>query len=424
MSTFVKLASDPDTIALGDFNAALHRPRYRNGPPIIDPDKQGLRFLNEISALQMRSVFTVRTPKRYDTYTFPNKAKKQLDHILCRDSYVRHVRNVQTLASPVPTGHRIVMARFKLHRHSAPVPPQQYTMWNALRFPGKSAEFDSRFESAVAERDGSTWDDVRTAINFAAECLPKVNTAVTWQDAQLFLECWASILSRGESYTDELMTALQLSPEDDNWIAHLRRLHQTTKSAEAWNEMCDAYDEILESDLERSLLALNGLPTWRQWRQVKKLLFERRKRSSIKFVPLPAVAEDKGDPDVAYDPIEQTPMIDDSPFTPEEVRLVAETMSRGKAPGDDGLPAEVLARPSIAGCMAAIFNNVARFGKVPDAWQIIKQVPIPKKATTEFRYICLLNSVVKLLDACISQTSTTRRCDAPQPSGFQARSLD
>ena len=94
-------------------------------------------------------------------------------------------------------------------------------------------------------------------------------------------------------------------------------------------------------------------------------------------------------------------------ITADELLRAAEKLKRGKAPGPDGVPVEVIhlliqERPEVLVC---IFNKILKAAVFPQSWKTARLVLIekPHKAQENISYrpICLLNSTAKLLETII-----------------------
>ena len=97
---------------------------------------------------------------------------------------------------------------------------------------------------------------------------------------------------------------------------------------------------------------------------------------------------------------------DDKEFTVQEVRNVVMSMGKNKAPGEDGIPSEVLKSvvEILPRYMTSIYNGCLRKGTFPQRWKKALIIPItkPGKAESEeaskFRPISLLNTGGKVLE--------------------------
>jgi len=97
---------------------------------------------------------------------------------------------------------------------------------------------------------------------------------------------------------------------------------------------------------------------------------------------------------------------DDDKFTLQEVKNVVMSMGKDKAPGEDGIPSEVLKSlvEIFPRYMTAIYNGCLSKGTFPQRWKKALVIPItkPGKAESEeaskFRPIILLNTGRKVLE--------------------------
>ena len=101
--------------------------------------------------------------------------------------------------------------------------------------------------------------------------------------------------------------------------------------------------------------------------------------------------------------------IDDGEFGVEELTAAMVKIKSGKATGDDHIPVEALraisADQDLHNALLDIMNEVRKTGKADESWESILQVPLPKKGNlrslTNWRPICLVNHVVKILNQII-----------------------
>jgi len=96
---------------------------------------------------------------------------------------------------------------------------------------------------------------------------------------------------------------------------------------------------------------------------------------------------------------------DDSEFTIEEIRRVIEGMDNKKAPGEDGITAEIFKQTFkiLPKSITAMYNGCLKNGIFPEIWKKAKFIPITKPDTqnsqhvTKYRPISLLNIGAKIL---------------------------
>ena len=122
--------------------------------------------------------------------------------------------------------------------------------------------------------------------------------------------------------------------------------------------------------------------------------------------------DDQGNPDIEFDEARKSLIpIRDELFTEEELQIGASRLARNKAPGIDEIPAEVLSimveHGELRRTLLELINNVSETGVAPGCWKNVLQVPIPKNGDltqiNNWRPICLVNSVVKLMNSMILQ---------------------
>jgi hypothetical protein len=97
---------------------------------------------------------------------------------------------------------------------------------------------------------------------------------------------------------------------------------------------------------------------------------------------------------------------DDSEFTREEIRRVTEGMDNKKAPGEDGITAEIYKQTFkiFPKSITAMYNGCLKTGVFPEIWKKTKIIPITKPDTqysqdiTKHRPISLINIGGKILE--------------------------
>ena len=104
------------------------------------------------------------------------------------------------------------------------------------------------------------------------------------------------------------------------------------------------------------------------------------------------------------------------PPTQEDILQIAKTMKNYKAPGDDGIPAEVWKQPEFCRILHAIITNIITTGKIPDAWRKALVIPIPKPKKGEFRPITLLCTAYKIYTKWIYKSIQQNIVQAAGPS--------
>jgi hypothetical protein len=114
--------------------------------------------------------------------------------------------------------------------------------------------------------------------------------------------------------------------------------------------------------------------------------------------------------------------LDARPFTVKELKDAGNDLPRGKAPGPDGVPDEVLREivmihPSL---LLLTFNECQKSGYFFESWKSAKLVLLrkdvkPLDQPSSYRPLCLINSTEKLLKARIAEHL------ANQPDGLSEK---
>lgn len=106
---------------------------------------------------------------------------------------------------------------------------------------------------------------------------------------------------------------------------------------------------------------------------------------------------------------EEAPIVDEGmdipPFTEEELRTAVTSLRNGKAPGPDGIPAEVL-KVVARDCpelLLRMFNASLRAGVFSSRWKTARLVLVskgkgPADAPTSYRPLCMLDTTGKVLE--------------------------
>jgi len=100
---------------------------------------------------------------------------------------------------------------------------------------------------------------------------------------------------------------------------------------------------------------------------------------------------------------------DDCEFTIDEIRRVIEGMDNKKAPGEDGITAEIFKQTFkiLPKSITAMYNGCLKNGIFPEIWKKAKIIPITKPDTqnsqddTKYRPISLLNIGGKILEKAL-----------------------
>jgi len=100
---------------------------------------------------------------------------------------------------------------------------------------------------------------------------------------------------------------------------------------------------------------------------------------------------------------------DDCEFTREEIRRLIEGMNNKKAPGEDGITAEIykITFKIFPKSITALYNSCLRNGVFPERWKKAKIIPITKpdmqnsKDVNQYRPISLLNIGGKILEKAL-----------------------
>ncbi|XP_063680135.1 uncharacterized protein LOC134815526 [Bolinopsis microptera] len=97
--------------------------------------------------------------------------------------------------------------------------------------------------------------------------------------------------------------------------------------------------------------------------------------------------------------------ISTEPFTLEELKAAKLRIKEGKAPGDDGIPPEVLKRCDLDEIVLSFCNKALTDGIAPDQWRISNIIPVPKKGDLtnpgNWRGISLTLLVAKTLNRMV-----------------------
>jgi len=99
----------------------------------------------------------------------------------------------------------------------------------------------------------------------------------------------------------------------------------------------------------------------------------------------------------------------DCEFTREEIRRVIEGMDNKKAPGEDGITAEIHKQTFkiLSKSITTMYNGYLKNGVFPEIWKKAKIIPIMKPDTqnsqdiTKYRLISLLNIGGKILEKAL-----------------------
>ena len=287
---------------------------------------------------------------------------------------------------------------------------QKGKQWRNLAFfgdPKQEKEFQELVFSAAQKKEDITWEQ-----------LSKIMV-----DGANKLACKPSDKEDPESPNLETETMTQQT--DQTSKTRFRDIFIQSRNPEHFKNVVERHGDEIEAEIRReceeieSELRQNRSNPWRTLRRICGIYREslkieaRSKRESLRIIQqffAGIGGDDRGDPNINFD---QVPVprntIFDGPFTGEELAESAERLARHKAPGIDNIPAEALRsitrHPEIRSSLLQIMDKIHQTGESPECWKLVIQVPIPKKGDlsqiSNWRPICLVNSVVKLMNCMI-----------------------
>ena len=396
-------------IICGDFNSPLQKP-FR-GTEHTDRTKSFKLFL---STLEARSAHMCCWPKRQWTYTFPNGAKKQLDHIVVNTRFASSMGENRVLLPPIPTPHCLnwVGFRIKWKRASLPTPPRPY--WGSLRDEKTQDVFIKSIKEVLhapqkRQRDGnmtvSIWKRMESAIKTSSKSLPKMCKNLTLNEEQK-----RDISKvRPEEYSD--------NENDLEKVVKLSRNRNLFEKASI--EHTAQIEEVIETECANPADDLRKR-SGAAFRKIRKIIGDNRAKIGFfgnnerqclekiydHFSKIGHSSTEEDEVVKFIDALKPTVPINDDPFTIEELYGALSNMHNGKAAGSDDIPVEAYKALSkdaeLSTTLLNIINEIQETGITDDTWRTVLQVPVPKKGNTndllQWRPICLVNHIVKVMN--------------------------
>jgi len=384
-------------LLLGDFNADLSR-RDAAAEELED-------FLDSVNYLAIAQSLNSWSPtwKGGD-----GKSTRVLDYIILPKRFASAVTKMYVDESPIESDHLVVRALVRVHwreeakrkKKEERKPLRDYAPLACC--PEERAIFDAEVRiamNAIAKQrePGKLVNDdrlmeLRKALDQAAEAVLKEKTAPP------------KMMSNTPKLLP-MLEELEKKRDDIQLKKGLLKEAQSVAAAQA-TKMVDEYVKTV----------VNKRDPWHAWQHIFAMRKEGLKRSAEgltseklekHFTKLLRKGEGGKDPPDGFElPARpwgnrETPVIDMSPFTVEEIRRAAQSQSNHKANGPDGVDVEALKCPTVQEALVPIFNEAMK-----DADQIPKQffdaflIALHKKGDVEdpnnYRGISLMSHVAKL----------------------------
>ena len=419
-----------------DLNAEIGPESYRNQSRICGPhtfydtdtskDSNGYFLLDVCKNQNMRVVqtFFQHPRKHLWTHQRPNGAQAQLDHILINGKWLRSIRNCRAYTSPeINSDHRILIARIKISLKvykKGKTNPQ--VAWNALTDPNIANRFQNSFTTEITTIAGATsaqgkYDNFLSAIKAAEEHLPR-----TPKPGKRKLESpqTKDIRQKRNKAHQELID--RKTVENKNTLKTLNKQLRTSYKEDKANNLTKDYNDLLEAhrkgDIRTTWSIIKKLSTHTGSTQNRLGIMKRNDGTPIditketeewrKYFSLLLGGQSEPSPVENLPPPAEVDLpIPTSDFTMEELETSIHKSRTGKAPGLDGLTAEILklGGAQVQQSLLEILNTAFRTKMPPHQWKESVLNPIPKKGNVNFmknyRGISLMSIAAKIYNRII-----------------------
>nr|VZI35910.1 unnamed protein product [Spirometra erinaceieuropaei] len=400
-----------------------------------------LNFADRNRLLVTNTCFQHRKKHLLTWYSNDGRTASQIDYILVSSrfrSWVHDSRSMHGAETGNAHGsdHVLVRTRLKVHLSSAPKMPRQRRL-NVAKFrQASTAEALSReirtcFTARVDAEVSNQWSSLKTSVYGAAEKIlgytqRRRSDLISGRTLQMSAQT-ARARSRNDDYFRQLRKMTAKSARDDRkqyWAEIATSMEQasnvgdTRKLYRLIRQVSGKLSTLSDSvrDVNGGFIADNSAKVER-WREhfEHHLNFDTQPTSplfssSAEFLPSPSYA-------VSCDPPSE-----------EEVADAIRKLRKNKAPGEDGIPAEIFKScvDTLAPWLHEVIERAWRDEVVPDDWGLGILVSILKKGDKtrceNYRGISLIDVAAKIF-AIVLLRRFQAVCDSrtrPNQAGFRA----
>ena len=405
---------------LGDMNAKVSSAhvKYAYDQKTNRNGKMLLELTQEKSLCITNTKFQKRIGKRW-TFEGPKGDRSMIDYILVNNKWVNSVRNVEAYSSfeTVGSDHRVVTMEVCLSlRKAKTMPKKPRYEWKLLRYDTTlqqkfSLELRNKF-NVLHDENSSATEQYSALIIAKDHAAKKVLPVVKTSKQQRFSNRNEVIKARKEiqekrkqysySKSSDSKKHLQKAKEKLGTIykeLELERLKEQVSTLENYfkgNDAANAW-KIVNSICNRK-----KSPTGRLTGKTPE---ERVKQWYTHFKNLLGVSLNSPAEDTEVKPLFDNIHIVDTEFTLEEYKVAKKQLKEGKAPGEDGITAEVFKRCDIDDIVLKFANKFLMKHQKPDQWSTLNIITVPKKgdlsSTGNYRGISLASLTTKLVNRMI-----------------------
>ncbi|MEE8288342.1 MAG: reverse transcriptase domain-containing protein [Nitrosomonadaceae bacterium] len=380
-------------LVTGDFNAhvgredatfSYHETTNRNGKTLVD-------FTTEMN-LEITNVRFRKKEGKQWTYIGPAGNKSQIDFILVNKKWRNSILNVEpynTFAS-VGSDHRIVTANVRLSlRKSKRTPRRDQYDWEVLKNnqgiqQAYTIEVKNQFNilQDMTETGTEKYQRFIDANKHATENIipikPKKNKNRFSEDPRVIEAREKTKIAFDTYHVDtseynrlgyetakhDLETAYEIVTEEDlcEKVRQVEIANINCKHGKSW---------ALINDITGRKTSMKG--------QLKGNTSKERIENWYKhFQNLLGSAPVVDDESEEIETVLSDVDIKEGPFTKDEYNKVKESLTEGKACGEDGIPPEVLKRCDLDDIILDFCNKALIDEEIPRQWTILNIIPIPK----------------------------------------------
>ena len=325
---------------------------------------------------------------------------KKLDHILINKRFVSAIRRHKVLVAPVVTGHCAVLTDVRVTWAVASKAPVRRHWWQ-LRHPDLREAFTADVRRRLAGTPTPTWAEMAQAVRDAGLAIPPPpdRQQTPQQEAE----------EGARAALDQGLRGIFKATRKKSVLEELESHHNDDLNRVIHDE-CTARDRQVRYNPQQAFRFINRLTGRAKQELTVEGASTREKLEKVRQFFATMGGDAGEDVDVAFPDASPLPRsILDGKFRLSEMLAASKQFDRGKAPGSDEFPIEairaMLTNTDLAIQLLCIINLVLETGVTEVVWRLIMQVPIPKKGNlgqlANWRPICLLNVVVKLMDRMI-----------------------
>ena len=392
---------------------AYNQKTNRNG-------KMMLELSQEKSLCIVNTKFQKRMGKRW-TFESPKGDRSMLDYILVNNKWINSVKNAEAYSSfeSVGSDHRIVTMEVKLSlRVSKSMPRCPCYDWKALRYDKElqcnfSLELKNKFN--ILYDEGASITDQYTALvtakdETAKDMLPEIKRKKQhgFANRKEVVEGRKEINRLTKSYG--IRKSKEVKKKLNEAKVNMQKIYKKLEDERLGDQIDNLENYFKGNDAANAWKIINTITNRKKSSSGKlsgKTPDERVNQWYNHFKTLLGVPSKELSDQCEIDNIfnDNDFQIDNTEFTIKEYLVAKKQVKEGKAPGEDGMTAEVFKRCDIDQIVLRFANKILMEHEKPDQLSILNIVTVPKKGdlsiTGNYRGISLASITTKLVNRMI-----------------------